>query len=168
MYFFGLREGDFWKFKCSYKYELGHVDKYSIKRNPSWTDRILYSTYTDSANSPEESHITNILYTSIPSYTTSDHKPIVSLLLLPPPQPTSTHLPLLRLPPGFKHAADPYANLKRYTGRILDRFIGYIWWFLSLIGAGSAIVGTFNFLLGLGAWRWWSSTRSTPSVVVSV
>ena len=26
--FIGLREGDFWKFKCSYKYELGEVDKY--------------------------------------------------------------------------------------------------------------------------------------------
>ena len=26
--FAGLREGDFWKFKCSYKYKLGEVDKY--------------------------------------------------------------------------------------------------------------------------------------------
>lgn len=26
--FIGLREGDFWKFKCSYKYELGKVDEY--------------------------------------------------------------------------------------------------------------------------------------------
>lgn len=26
--FVGLREGDFWKFKCSYKYQLGEVDKY--------------------------------------------------------------------------------------------------------------------------------------------
>ena len=26
--FVGLREGDFWKFKCSYKYHLGEVDKY--------------------------------------------------------------------------------------------------------------------------------------------
>lgn len=25
---FGLREGEFWKFKCSYKYELGEVDRY--------------------------------------------------------------------------------------------------------------------------------------------
>lgn len=24
----GLREGDFWKFKCSYKYQVGEVDKY--------------------------------------------------------------------------------------------------------------------------------------------
>ena len=26
--FIGLREGEFWKFKCSFKYELGEVDKY--------------------------------------------------------------------------------------------------------------------------------------------
>jgi hypothetical protein len=26
--FVGLREGDFWNFKCSYKYNLGHVDQY--------------------------------------------------------------------------------------------------------------------------------------------
>lgn len=26
--FVGLREGEFWQFKCSYKYQLGEVDKY--------------------------------------------------------------------------------------------------------------------------------------------
>lgn len=26
--FEGLREGEFWKFKCTYKYKLGEVDKY--------------------------------------------------------------------------------------------------------------------------------------------
>ena len=26
--FFSFREGEFWKFKCSYKYKLGEVDKY--------------------------------------------------------------------------------------------------------------------------------------------
>ena len=26
--FVGLREGEFWKFKCSYKYQLGEVDRY--------------------------------------------------------------------------------------------------------------------------------------------
>jgi hypothetical protein len=33
----------------------------------------MYATYTDSPDRPEDSEITNILYTSIPSYTTSDH-----------------------------------------------------------------------------------------------
>ena len=27
--FVGLREGEFWKFKCSYKYHIGEVDRYA-------------------------------------------------------------------------------------------------------------------------------------------
>ncbi|KAF8163447.1 inositol polyphosphate phosphatase [Crassisporium funariophilum] len=155
--FVGLREGDFWKFKCSYKYALGEVDKYSTKRIPSWTDRVLYATYTDSPETPDKSHITNLLYTSIPSYTTSDHKPIVSLLLLPPPQlsPASVSVPILRLPLDYSPSPDPRATLKRYTGRVLDRVIGIVWWLLTLLGAGSAVFGVLNFFLGLGAWTWW-------------
>jgi len=33
--FVGLREGDFWKFKCSYKYKLGEVDKYRCVSPPA-------------------------------------------------------------------------------------------------------------------------------------
>ncbi|KAJ7097763.1 inositol polyphosphate phosphatase [Mycena belliarum] len=154
--FVGLREGDFWQFKCSYKYHLGEVDKYSQKRTPSWTDRILYATYADS---PEQSAITNLLYTSVPGYTTSDHKPIVSLLLLPPPSAsTAVTPPLLRLPAYYTPSPDPYAHWKRYSGRVLDRVIGIVWWLLTLLGAGSTLVGIFNFLLGLGAWGWWRSS----------
>ncbi|CAA7271570.1 unnamed protein product [Cyclocybe aegerita] len=155
--FVGLREGDFWKFKCSYKYQLGEVDKYSMKRMPSWTDRVLYTTYTDSVDTPDKSDITNVLYTSIPSYTTSDHKPVVSLLLLPPPQPSqaSSIVPKLSLPPSYKPTPDPRAVLKRYVGCVLDRVIGIFWWLLTLLGAGSGIVGIFNFILGLGAWTLW-------------
>ncbi|KAJ7510052.1 Endonuclease/exonuclease/phosphatase [Mycena galericulata] len=158
--FIGLHEGDFWKFKCSYKYQLGEVDKYSEKRAPSWTDRILYTTYTDSPDTPDVSTITNLLYTSIPGYTTSDHKPIVSLLLLPTPASTvpTAAPPVLRLRADYTPMPDPYATLKRYTGRVLDRVVGRLWWLLTLLGAGSAIVGMFNFVLGLGAWGWWRST----------
>ncbi|KAJ7444924.1 inositol polyphosphate phosphatase [Mycena latifolia] len=159
--FIGLRESDFWKFKCSYKYYLGEVDKYSEKRTPSWTDRILYTTYTDSPDTPEQSAITNLLYTSVPGYTTSDHKPIVSLLLLPAPSaPPSAAPPVLRLPAHYTPTPDPHATRKRYTGRVLDRAIGRVWWFLTLLGAGSALVGIFNFVLGLGAWGWWRSSAS--------
>ncbi|KAG0699660.1 inositol polyphosphate phosphatase [Suillus ampliporus] len=157
--FIGLREGPFWSFKCTYKYKLGEVDRYSTKRTPSWTDRIMYATHTDSPDTPEKSNISNILYTSIPSYVTSDHKPVVCLLLLPPPTPTSfpetCTPPMLRLPSAYMPTPDPYGTLKRYTGRTLDRIVGYIWWLLTLVGAGSAIVGIFNFFLGLAAWRWW-------------
>ncbi|KAJ6525630.1 skeletal muscle/kidney enriched inositol 5-phosphatase [Mycena capillaripes] len=161
--FVGLREGEFWLFKCSYKYKIGEVDKYSEKRTPSWTDRILYTTYTDSPDMPDKSAITNLLYTSIPGYTTSDHKPIVCLLLLPPPPAPSTPPvstpPVLRLPAHYVPAPDPHANRKRYTGRVLDRAVGRVWWLLTLLGAGSAVVGIFNFVLGLGAWGWWRSVK---------
>ncbi|KIK49244.1 hypothetical protein CY34DRAFT_797194 [Suillus luteus UH-Slu-Lm8-n1] len=157
--FIGLREGPFWTFKCTYKYKIGEVDRYNTKRTPSWTDRIMYATHTDSPTTPEKSSITNILYTSIPSYVTSDHKPVVCLLQLPPPITSSSSEtcapPMLQLPSSYTPTPDPRATLKRYTGRTLDRIIGSIWWLLAVVGAGSAIVGIFNFFLGLAAWRWW-------------
>lgn len=165
--FVGLREGPFWTFKCTYKYKLGEVDRYNTKRTPAWTDRIMYTTYTDSPDTPEKSNIINILYTSIPSYVTSDHKPVVCLLLLPPPITTSSletcAPPMLRLPSSYTPTPDPRATLKRYIGRTLDRIIGSLWWLLTLVGAGSAIVGIFNFFLGLAAWRWWK----VPAVSVT-
>lgn len=90
--FRSLREGEFWKFKCSYKYRLGEADEFeyvasvddeivsyqadihlSLERTPAWTDRIMYTTYSDSPDLPRQSNITNLLYTTVPSYTTSDH-----------------------------------------------------------------------------------------------
>lgn len=120
--FVGFREGEFWKFKCSYKYKLGEVETYecvpspcsvlhvliamySRKRAPAWTDRIMYTTHTDAPDHPQDTAIENLLYTSIPSYTTSDHvrmrfvhcrAPCTDFLLpetyrLPPsPPPSST------------------------------------------------------------------------------
>lgn len=165
--FVGLREGDFWKFKCSYKYKLGEVDKYSTKRTPSWTDRVLYATYTDSPNTPDVSNVSNVLYTSIPSYTASDHKPVVSLLLLPPrPIDAPSNVPTLSLPAHYKPTPDPQATIKRYAGRVLDRIIGIIWWLFTLLGAGSSIIGVFNFFVGLGAWSWWKNRPSTQEAPV--
>ena len=46
---------------------------FSGQRTPSWTDRVLYATYSDTPDVTDGSGITNLLYTSIPSYTTSDH-----------------------------------------------------------------------------------------------
>ena len=87
--FAGFHEGEFWKFKCSYKYKLGEVDRYkyvyfttlvlhlitnpSYKRDPAWTDRILFATHADLHEEPDKSCVDILLYTTIPSYTTSDH-----------------------------------------------------------------------------------------------
>ncbi|TFK55077.1 DNase I-like protein [Heliocybe sulcata] len=158
--FVGLREGEFWKFKCTYKHQLGEVEKYSILRSPSWTDRVMYSTHSDSPDTPTESNITNLLYTSIPSYTTSDHKPVVALLLLPPPPPPTptSPPPTLRLPPSYTPIPDPYATRKRYLGRALDRIVGFAWLFTIIVGAGSALLGLSAILGGslfYTFWRWW-------------
>ena len=161
------------------------IVSFSEKRTPSWTDRVMYSTYSDSPDDADESNITNLLYTSIPSFTASDHvsvpslnvfcvvffnsllqKPVVCLLLLPAPvtTPASTKTPpLLQLPAGYKPKPSRLAVFNRYSGRILDRIIGYIWWFLNFIGAGNTAMGTFNFLLGIGAWNWWKNSDTSRS-----
>ena len=90
-------------------------------------------------------------------------KPIVCLLLLPPPQPrlggTST-LPMIQLPSYYKPRPDPHAVIKRYMGKVLDRVIGVVWCLFALVGAGSSIIGLFNFFLGVGAWIWWKNNRA--------
>ena len=133
----------------------------------------MYTTYTDTPDTPGQSNIDNALYTSIPSYTTSDHvsshlylqselshhstqKPVVSVLLLPQSLPNAGPTPpMLKLPISYRPQPDPYATLKRYIGRSFDRLIGYCWWLLTVLGAGSAIFGAGNFVLGLGFWSWW-------------
>ncbi|KAJ3736137.1 Endonuclease/exonuclease/phosphatase [Lentinula guzmanii] len=163
--FVGFREGEFWQFKCTYKHSLGVVDQYDAKRIPAWTDRILYTTYNDPVDDLETSRIRSLLYTYIPSYTISDHKPIVSLLLLPPPPVTTSQhtrrIPTILLPEFYAPKPDPLATLKRYTGRTLDRIVGVCWWLFTLFGAGSAVVGIFNFFVGVAAYRWWRTSRSS-------
>ncbi|KAL5529679.1 hypothetical protein ACEPAG_5664 [Sanghuangporus baumii] len=174
--FVGLHEGDFWQFKCTYKYKLKEVDRYNEKRSPAWTDRVMFASYFDSPDSPEKSSIEPILYTSIPSYTTSDHKPVVALLLVPthlfssttPPSPstststsTSTSIPrkeegipTITLPSTYTPTPDKHWILKRYVGRALDRIVGVLWTLLWLVGLGNAAFGLVNFVFGLVAWKW--------------
>lgn len=156
----------------------------SPNRAPSWTDRVLYTTYTDTPEDPSHSNITNLLYISIPSYTTSDHvrihiisfgrifscrpkKPIVSLLLMPPTSTAKhTSIPQIQLPASYRPTPDPHATFKRYFGRSIGRVVGFIWWTLTLLGAGSGLVGIFNFVVGLGAWTWFKG--KPPSANSSV
>jgi len=79
-----------------------------------------------------------------------DKKPIVSLFLVPPP-PSFATSPRLVLPRDYTPTVDPLVNIKRYTGRALDRVIGIVWWVIVLLGAGSGALGLVNFALGFGA-----------------
>jgi len=90
----------------------------------------------------------------------------VALLLLPPAlivPPSGDHIPLISLPLGFDPRPDPFAGIKKHVGRVLDRIIGYVWWLLVLVGAGHAAAGIGNFILGFGAWTWWTSRQAYGS-----
>ena len=87
----------------------------------------------------------------------TSQKPIVALLLLPPPASTTSTVPVIRLPEGYRPTPDPWANLKKYSGRVLDRIIGYTWWLLTLLGAGHLALGIANLVLSFGVWRLWRS-----------
>jgi len=162
--FQAMFEADFWRFKCTYKFKINSVDQYSSKRMPSWTDRVLYATYTDT---PSESRIVPLLYTSIPSYTTSDHKPIVAMLLIPPPpsdfSTTPATIPLLRYSPNYR--PDPHAKLKRYVGKVVGRGIGVIWFLFVILGLGNAAVGIINTVMGIGALAWWKKRNDGERLV---
>ena len=90
-------------------------------------------------------------------------KPIVSLLLLPPPSTSVTpqEIPVLKLPAGFKPVPTPHAFLKSTIGKILDRILGYVLSILTLLGAGSAIVGIGNVVLGMGVLAFWRKNVGT-------
>lgn len=96
--------------------------------------------------------IKSVLYESIPSYTTSDHKPIVALLELPVAAPSST-IPLLHHP--SKYRPDSLYRLKRWTGKIAGWGLGWVWCLAWLVGAGNAMLGIVNFLIGGAAVGWW-------------
>ena len=90
-------------------------------------------------------------------------KPVVSVLLLPPPAPTTTTtVPVLRLPENFQPTPDSWSVTKRYTGRTLDRLVGYCWWLLTVLGAGSVLLGVGNLFFSIGVWRWWWRARPPP------
>lgn len=180
----GLREGELEQFPLTYKYVIGTLDTYryflkrisapklvlmmprlSSKRMPSWTDRILYTTASDTELPPPESNIKNLLYTSILAFTKSDHKPITAILLVPPSSTTNALNrtrhdipPLIKLPPhSLDLSPDPRLRLiARCVGKLLDWFVGWVWCFLWFIGAGNAGIGVGTFVLGTtGAIAWW-------------
>ncbi|EJU05331.1 inositol polyphosphate phosphatase [Dacryopinax primogenitus] len=141
----GLQEGEFWRFRPTYKYIMGSLEQYHGKRTPSWTDRILFATHDTIPIKP-------LLYTSIQSYTTSDHKPIMALLLLPP-ETHDARPPLIddRVP----YPVNKNAWLRIALGTTLDRTVGYAWCVLWLTGGGRTSVGLLAVLAILGVTLWW-------------
>ena len=75
----GFQEGDFSSFPPTYKFDPGTntYDSSAKKRCPSWCDRILWRVMPH--ESPAKLEVTAISYTSLPSYISSDHKPVVGV-----------------------------------------------------------------------------------------
>lgn len=97
---------------------------------------------------------------------------MVSLLLLPPPLSASVpseergdEIPILKLSADFKPVPVPYVSLKSAIGGILDRILGYVLLMLTLFGAGSAMVGVGNFVLGMGVLTLWKRNAGATSDV---
>jgi hypothetical protein len=70
---------------------------------------------------------------------------------------------LLSLPLGFTPRPDPFASIKKYTGRVIDRTVGFVWWLLVIVGVGHVTVGFGNVILGFGTWTWWKSRQVNGS-----
>ena len=124
----------------------------SAKRTPSWTDRILFTTSGDDPSHLSNSKIETLVYAPVPSYTTSDHKPVMAILRLPVPQSNATSIPTLSQPPQFSN--DAAWQWKRYVGKVVGWCIGWTWCLFSFVGGGNTVVGvTF---LGLAGIFWWN------------
>jgi hypothetical protein len=129
----------------------------------------LFTTVGDHPSDLSKSLITPLVYTGIPSYTTSDHKPVMALLQLPPK--TSSNLGNLALNAGMpsssayddppllpysvQYSNDPAWVLKRYVGKVLGWCIGWPWCLLWFIGAGNAVVGVIGSIFGMLGLVWW-------------
>ncbi|KAK7578145.1 hypothetical protein V9T40_010350 [Parthenolecanium corni] len=68
------------KFKPTYKFFVGSSD-YDPKRRPAWTDRILFRV-NKFAYENIKLDVNQLSYDSIEQYTLSDHKPVISELLM--------------------------------------------------------------------------------------
>ncbi|SCV69067.1 BQ2448_2087 [Microbotryum intermedium] len=148
-----LREGEI-TFQPTYKFKVGTVDTYKAftKRIPGWTDRILFSCWSDGESgagefikretlksgqvverSAKRKGAKVELYTSIMSFTGSDHKPVTAILALPRHPNGSSGL---RLPFTSPYPIDQRWRRKKVVGKVLDRFVGFCWCVVMLCGLG--------------------------------
>jgi hypothetical protein len=91
------------------------------------------------------------VYDSIPEMIISDHKPVYSIINLPPPLSdrstpsmgsTPYQTPRLPFPYSVQAASDPLV-LAMYNGvgRTTDRVIGFAWYSTLILGGGKEVIG---------------------------
>lgn len=137
----GWEEAPLGGFAPTYKLKpFGKEGEYTVKRTPSWTDRILYSSTTDPTSAISEQARLQ-LHSYKPPFARpqmSDHLPVTLLLSLPPSPSSlsgstgSTVRPVQVSPP----ASMQRIALEAHVGRAMDRTIGWTWVVLLSAGLG--------------------------------
>ena len=192
--FGGLREGDLSRFAPTYKRVVGQVDgysrsvypfrrfeallKFSRKRIPGYTDRILFASHTDPSllfspqslltptPPPMPATTTQIEhFSSTPEIIISDHKPVHAILTLPD---ISHSAPAPHLAPVIAHPPPPHAELPaatpwellmfwKFVGHLVDKAVGLPWCLMILLGFGNLQAGMGVSALVAMIWGvWWS------------
>ncbi|XP_060078372.1 inositol polyphosphate 5-phosphatase K-like [Ylistrum balloti] len=107
MIFTDFEEGPI-TFAPTYKFDPGTdiYDTSEKQRVPAWCDRILWMVHEDSFQNLDLS-VKQFYYKSLPSYTTSDHKPVISEFQFPVfPHPPSQPVVTLQVPSTWKLGKD--------------------------------------------------------------
>ena len=127
----------------------------SKKRIPGWTDRILWAS--SPRQDDNDKHGVQVeFYRSIMQYTHSDHKPITTLLRLPP----SASVQLLSSLNPYEPLSSGQRLVLSTGGFVLDRLVGYVWSLLLLAGGGSLAGGLIEvFVIGVITAWWFSQSR---------
>ncbi|TIA83917.1 hypothetical protein E3P98_00522 [Wallemia ichthyophaga] len=135
----GLREGCFSAFLPTYKYTVGSVDGVDARRDPSWTDRVLFASAAATRC---------VFYDSFPQVTISDHKPITAMVCVD--GECSHVMEMDSRNHNHINAYDRHAHFKALLGTTADLLIGYAWLALYLVGWRSSTRGALLALsLGL-------------------
>lgn len=122
----GLQEAPV-HFKPTYKYVPKKASVLDKSRAPAWCDRILFgSTGVIDAQ----------VYSSVMSFTQSDHRPVYALLDITAPQDAASTLPTPFTPDNLR-------TPKLYLGDTFGLLVGALWSAVSLIGGGYDLAGVF-------------------------
>ena len=102
----GFREGDVTSFPPTYKFDPGTntYDSSPKRRCPSWCDRILWRVMPN--DGPVKFDVTALTYSSISSYSSSDHKPVIGVFSVRPTAGGDGTGKKLAAPPATKDLPD--------------------------------------------------------------
>jgi len=140
-------------FKPTYKFSS--PTEYSTRRTPSWCDRVLWATWADGEEEFVQSNGVVRLYTSVPEFTLSDHKPVTLVYTLPLASP-GTNKPLRLTGKAPFPINKQYKQLK-LIGWILDKVIGLNWTVFQTIFSPYGILLIAALFLG---WDYYGKQRT--------